>query len=72
MPVLLIGRAKQDVSRLKFDDRLTFDLRPAHALGHNQGLAERVRVPRGSGARFELDDRAGDARRLGSMPSSRQ
>src|SRR5438045_3437355 len=42
-------------------------LRPAAAGRHDQGLAERVRVPRGARARLKGDAGAGSTRRLGTF-----
>src|SRR5207244_8836145 len=64
VPMLVLGRAPDDVAGADLDDRLAVALGPADARGDDQGLAERVAVPGGSRAGLEGDDRARYARRI--------
>src|SRR5438128_1573584 len=65
VPVLLAGRKPDHVTRPNFLDWPAPALRPAAACRHDQGLTERMRVPRGPGARLEGDAGASNTRRLG-------
>ena len=67
VPVLLARREPDHVAGPDFLDRPALALRPAAAGRHDQRLAQRVRVPRGPGARLEGDAGAGDARRIGRL-----
>ena len=58
MPVLLARREPDDVAGADLLDRAALALHAAEAGGDEQRLAERVRVPRGAGARLEGDGRA--------------
>src|SRR5207253_3672225 len=63
---MLFARAKPDhVTRPDFLDWPAPALRPAAAGRHDQGLAERMRVPRGPGTRLEGDAGARDTPRIG-------
>src|ERR1035438_4649751 len=55
MPMLLSGRNPDDVTRPDFLDRPAPTLSPATAGRHDQGLTERVCMPRGPCARLECD-----------------
>src|SRR5262245_3807897 len=55
MPVLLAWWKPNDVARTDLFDWPAFGLRPTKARRDNQGLAERMGVPRGTGARLEGD-----------------
>src|SRR5260221_5286985 len=65
VPMFHAGRAPDDVAGPDFLDRAAPTLRPAKPERDDQGLAERVRVPGGTGAGLERDARAANARRLG-------
>ena len=67
MPVLLAWRKPDDVAGTDFLDWPTFGLRPAKARRDNEGLAERMGVPRGTGARFECDVTAAHTRGITSL-----
>jgi hypothetical protein len=63
---MFLARRKPDnIARADFLERSTPVLRPATARSDNQRLAERMRMPCGSRARFEGDLRTDDACRLG-------
>src|SRR5690348_1078291 len=64
VPMLLVGREPDDIAWADFLDRAAFALDPAAAGGDDQGLAERMRVPRGARAGLEGDAGAGNARRV--------
>src|SRR4051794_7333835 len=55
VPVLLVGRAQKQVARIEFEDRASLHLCPADAIRDDQGLAKRMLVPGGAGARLERD-----------------
>jgi len=55
MPVLLAWWKPDDIASTDFFDWSAFELRPAKAGRDNQGLAERMGVPRGTGTRLEGD-----------------
>ena len=61
VPVLLAGREPDHVARPDLLDRPAPALRPAEPSGHDQRLAQRMRVPGRAGAGLEGD--AGAARR---------
>src|SRR5664279_2660493 len=65
VPMFLAGRKPDHIARPDFLDRAALALRPAAASRDDQGLTQRMGVPRRSGARFKGDARAGDARRFG-------
>jgi hypothetical protein len=58
MPMLLPRRKPDHVAGSNFFDRASPVLGPAAAVGHNQGLAERVGVPGGPSAWLERDANA--------------
>ena len=64
MPVILAGLEEDAVARTDDLDRPAAALAAADALGDVDGLAEGVGVPRGTGARGEVD--AGGRQREGS------
>jgi hypothetical protein len=55
VPVLHTRRKPDHISRPNFFDRAALELCPAATGRDNQGLAERMRMPRGVGARLEGD-----------------
>ena len=61
VPVTLIRRAPNHVSRPNFFDWAVFALGPATACGNDERLPERVRVPVRAGAWLEGNAGAGDA-----------
>ena len=63
MPVPSLARTPDHVAGADFRLWTTFALGPANAEGDDQGLAERVGMPVGSGAGLEADDRASGASR---------
>ena len=63
MPVLVLGGTPQDVAGVKLQLRPAFDLGPAHALGDDQGLAQRVGVPGRACAGLEPHQGAADTGR---------
>src|SRR5437870_1476289 len=65
MPMLLAWRAHDDVNRTNFLDGSAPALHPAAARGHDQGLPERMRVPRGARTGLERDTRRADTARSG-------
>src|SRR5205085_7413117 len=67
VPVLFAGRKPDHVTGPDFLDRPAPALRPAAAGRHDQGLAERVRVPRGPGTRLESDAGPAHAARFGRV-----
>ena len=67
VPVLLTRREPDHVTGPDFLDRPAPALRAAAASRHDQRLAQRVRVPRGSSAGLEGDARARDACRIGGL-----
>ena len=67
MPVLLVWWKPDDVARTDFFDRPAFGLRPAKAGRDNQGLAERMGVPCGTGARLEGDVTAAHTWRIANL-----
>ena len=65
---MLLTRRKPDhVTGPNLLDRPAPALRAAAAGGHDQGLAERVRVPGGPGAGLERDSGTGYACRIGGL-----
>jgi hypothetical protein len=62
--VALIRRDPDDVAGADFQGRAAIVLDPAEAGGDDQGLAERVGVPGGSGAGLKSDQRAADTVRV--------
>src|SRR4051794_31655205 len=54
VPMLVLGRAPQDVAGVEFEDRAAFDLSPADAFGDDQRLAERMGMPSGARAGLEM------------------
>ena len=64
MPVAAARLAKDDVAGAELLFWLALALVPADARGDDQRLAERMRVPRGAGARVEAHQRAGEAGRI--------
>lgn len=67
VPVFLTGLEPHDVARPDLLDRSAFALRAPKPGRHEQCLSERMRVPGGSRARLEGDDRAADARGRASL-----
>lgn len=61
VPMLVPGRAPQDVAGMELELRAALDLGPAHAFRDDQRLPGRMRVPGGARAWLEMDDRAADA-----------
>src|SRR5581483_11206905 len=57
VPVLFTRREPDDVARPDVFDRAAPALRASRAGGHDQGLTERMRVPRGARAGLEGDRR---------------
>jgi hypothetical protein len=70
MPMLFARRKPDHVARPDFFNRAALALRPAATRRHDQGLAQRMRVPRGSGAGLKRD--AGTAARAGRFPGLEQ
>ena len=67
VPVLLAWRAPDNIARPNFLFRAAFALHPSTPRRHDQGLAERMGVPRGAGTRFERDTGALDMCRIGGL-----
>src|SRR5579864_963481 len=67
MPVLLAGREPDHVTGADLLDRSTFALGPATAGRDDEGLAERMGVPRGPRARLEGDAGALHECRIGCL-----
>jgi hypothetical protein len=65
MPMLLLRRAPDHITRSYFHFWTTFALYPATPRRDNQGLTERMGMPRRPGAGLERDTRATRARRIG-------
>src|SRR3954471_11689076 len=65
MPVLLIWRKPDHVTRTYLFDRSALSLRPTGASCNDERLPERMSVPRGAGSGFERHGRGGDKRRVG-------
>jgi hypothetical protein len=65
MPVFFPGWKPDDVTWPNFLDRSYPALHPAATGGDDEGLAQRMSVPGGSGCRFERDDCSRDPRRIG-------
>src|SRR4051794_21656544 len=55
MPVLVAGRAPDDIAAANFDALFSFALSPADASSDDQRLAERMRMPSRSRAGLEGD-----------------
>src|SRR5580704_6487409 len=55
VPVLLTGRKEHDIAGPDFFDRAALGLNPAQPGRDDQSLAERMRMPGGTGARLEGD-----------------
>jgi len=55
MPVVLAGLEEHAVTRSDLLHRASLSLAAAHALGHEDGLAERMGVPRSARSRGEVD-----------------
>src|ERR1051325_5533838 len=62
VPMFFAGREPNNVARTNFFDGATFALRPADARSDDDGLTERMGVPRGAGARLECDHGGGGTR----------
>ena len=62
MPVVLVGRAIEDIAFAEFELLAIAQLGPAHPIGHDQGLAQRMAMPGRPGARCECDDGTRQAR----------
>src|SRR6266567_7411491 len=67
VPMLLARWKPDDVAGTDFLDRPTFAVHPAEAGRDNQGLAERMGVPHGSGTGFESHMTAAHARRVADL-----
>ena len=67
MPMLLAGRKPDDVAGTDFFDWPTFGLRPAKPGRDDEGLTERMGVPRGAGAGLEGDVATADACRVAHL-----
>src|SRR5437868_735567 len=67
VPVLFAGWQPDDVAGADFFDGSAPALDPAAASGHDESLAQRVGVPGGASAGLEGNNRAGDARGVGSL-----
>src|SRR5439155_15496539 len=67
VPMLLPRREPNHVTGPNLLDRPAPTLGAARARRHDQGLAERVRVPGSPGAGLERDTCAGHARRIGGL-----
>jgi hypothetical protein len=65
MPVFLTWRKPDHVTRPDFLNGPTPTLRSPATRSHDQMLTQRVRVPRGSGARLERDNGSNSTRRSG-------
>ena len=61
------GRKPDDIARTDFFDWPAFGLRPAKAGRDDEGLAERMGVPRGTGARLEGDVTAAHTRWVANL-----
>src|SRR6478735_3692681 len=59
MPMLFAGREPDNIAGMYFFDRTAFALHPATARGHDEGLAQRVRVPGCASAGLKCDAGAG-------------
>src|SRR5262249_25266744 len=66
-PMLFAGRKPDDIAWPDFLFRATLTLRPAAAIGDDQRLAQRMRVPGGARARLEGDDHTTDTRGLATL-----
>src|SRR5689334_8173077 len=67
VPMLLARREPDHVAGTDLLGRTAVALYPAATRRDDQGLAQRVGVPRGAGARLERDAGPGDARRVGRL-----
>src|SRR6266704_3185698 len=67
VPVLLAGWKPDDIAGTDFFDRSALALRPAKAGRDDEGLTERMGVPRGAGAGLEGDVTTADACRLAHL-----
>src|ERR1035438_5747490 len=67
VPVLFRGRNPDHITRPDFLDRSAQTLYPAATGGHDQGLAQRVGVPCGTGAGLEGDAGTENTRRSGRV-----
>jgi|SRR6516162_868127 len=67
MPVLLAGRYPDHVSRLNFFNGAAPSLHAAHTRGHNQRLAQGMRVPVRPRPRLKSHAAARDTRRFGRL-----
>src|SRR5215208_2335174 len=64
VPMLVLGRAPENVAGREFLDRTALDLGPADAFSDDQGLPKRMRVPSRACPRLEVHDRTADAGRV--------
>ena len=64
VPMLLSRREPDHVAGMDLFDGASFVLRPSAACGDDEGLAERVGVPRGPRTRLEGDAGGGNMRRI--------
>src|ERR1035441_206587 len=67
VPMLFARRKPDHVARPDFFNRAAPTLHAPAASGHDQGLTQRMRVPRGSGAGFERDTGTDRARRSAGL-----
>src|SRR5216684_7620907 len=67
VPVLLAGWKPDDVAGTDFFDRSALALHPAKARRDDEGLTERMGVPRGAGAGLESDVTTADACRFSHL-----
>src|SRR5207253_4611221 len=61
MPMFLVRRKRDDIPRTDFFDRATLALRSTAARCHDQGLPQRMRVPRGASTGLKRHTRPGRA-----------
>jgi hypothetical protein len=67
VPMFLARRKPDDVAGMDFLNRAALALRAPAARRHNQGLSQRMRVPRRPRAWLERDDRARNPRGIASL-----
>jgi hypothetical protein len=69
VPMLLVRSEPHHIARSHFLDRAAITLNPTETRHDNQGLAERMGVPRRACARLKGDQRAAYAGRIGGLNS---
>ncbi len=67
MPMLLSWSDPNHIARVNFFDRATIPLGPSAACSHNQGLSERMRMPRGTRSRLKGDGGTTNKRGVGCV-----